>query len=150
MREFKIVKDECRKNEGEIILPRRSTSGSAGYDFVTPVDIKIGAHCESDLIFTDVKAIMNQDEFLQLHIRSSLGIKKALMLANTTGIIDSDYANNPDNDGNIGFKLVNYSNTPVEIKAGEKVFQGIFVKYLTTDNDNTNISRDGGFGSTGR
>ena len=151
MREFKIVKEDCRKHKHvNIVLPERSTSGSAGYDFVTPIDIRIGAHCTSDLIFTDIKAIMNPDEFMQLHIRSSLGVKKGLMLANTVGIIDSDYANNPDNDGNIGFKLANYSNDQIFIKAGEKVVQGIFMKYLTVDEDKVNISRDGGFGSTGK
>lgn len=151
MREFKIVKEDCRKHKHvNIVLPERSTSGSAGYDFATPVDIRIGAHCTSDLIFTDIKAIMNPDEFMQLHIRSSLGVKKGLMLANTVGIIDSDYANNPNNDGNIGFKLANYSNDQIFIKAGEKVVQGIFMKYLTVDEDKVNISRDGGFGSTGK
>lgn len=71
-------------------------------------------------------------------------MKKNLALANTTGIIDSDYYGNPDNDGNIGFKLRNLSDKTVVINKGEKVVQGIFVKYLTTDDDQTTTSRTSG------
>ena len=72
------------------------------------------------------------------------------MLVNTTGIIDSDYYENPDNDGNIGFAFYNMSDVDVLIKAGERVLQGIFEKYLVTEDDDANEVRTGGTGSTGK
>ena len=71
------------------------------------------------------------------------------MLVNTTGIIDSDYYENPDNDGNRGFAFYNMSDVDVLIKAGERVLQGIFVNYLITEDDNADEVRTGGTGSTG-
>lgn len=72
------------------------------------------------------------------------------MLINTVGVIDSDYYSNKDNDGNIGFKLKNLTDEEVIIEAGEKIIQGIFSKYLKTDDDNTLEERTGGIGSTGK
>ena len=93
---------------------------------------------------------MGEDEVLMIHPRSSIGFKKKLMLVNTTGIIDSDYYENPDNDGNIGFAFYNMSDVDVLIKAGERVLQGIFTKYLITEDDNADEVRTGGTGSTGK
>jgi dUTP pyrophosphatase len=130
-------------------LPVRSTIGSAGYDFVTPVDFMLEPG-ESFMIKTDVKAYMPKDIVLQIYPRSSMGIKKDIMLKNLTGIIDSDYADNPDNEGNIGIVLYNYGKEKREFKAGDRIAQGIFVKFFTVDNDNTNGERTGGYGSTGK
>ena len=150
-RGFKVVKDECRKHpEVEIKLPKRGTKNSAGYDICTPVDILIPAHGFSEPIQTDIKAYMGEDEVLKIYPRSSIGFKKKLMLVNTTGIIDSDYYENPDNDGNIGFAFYNMSDVDVLIKAGERVLQGIFMKYLITENENADEVRTGGTGSTGK
>ena len=74
--------------------------------------------------------------------------KQPIMISNTIGLIDSDYYENPDNDGNIGFRLLNLGNTPYEIKVGDRIGQGVFIKYDTTDNDDTRATRKGGFGST--
>lgn len=151
MRGFEIVSDEFRKFPGvEIKLPTRGSSKSAGYDIVCPVDVTIPAFGISDTIMTDIKAYMMDNEVLELYPRSSLGFKKGLMLVNTVGIIDSDYYNNPSNEGNIGFKLKNLTNKPVTIQAGEKVIQGIFKNYLTIDGDNVTTQRVGGVGSTGK
>ena len=150
-RGFKVVKDECRKHpEVEIKLPKRGTKNSAGYDICTPVDILIPSHGFSEPIQTDIKAYMGEDEVLKIYPRSSIGFKKKLMLVNTTGIIDSDYYENPDNDGNIGFAFYNMSDVDVLIKAGERVLQGIFTKYLVTEDDNADEVRTGGTGSTGK
>lgn len=148
LRGFEPVREEFRKNT-EYHLPKRSTKSSAGYDFVAPVQIILHPHEHSPIIPTDIKARMGEDEFLACHIRSSLGMKKGISLTNTTGIIDSDYYSNPDNDGNICFQLNNNSEHTVIIQKGEKVFQGIFQKYLKTDADNTITERTGGIGSTG-
>ena len=144
---FEVVKDEVRKHDCEIKLPTRATEHSAGYDFYSPVDVVIQPN-ESVLIFTDVKAHMYYDNALLLIPRSSMG-KQPIMIANTVGLIDSDYYDNADNDGNIGFRLLNLGNTPYEIKIGDRIGQGVFVKYGTVKNDNTSGTRAGGFGSTG-
>lgn len=148
MRKFHIVSDEHRKHsDREIVLPVRKTKHSAGYDFCTPVDINVMPECKV-LVWTDVKAEMNFDEVLELYIRSSLAIKKDLVLKNSVGILDADYFNNKDNDGNIGICLYNPSKFSVEIKAGEAIAQGIFKKYLTVENDVCMGERTGGIGST--
>ena len=147
MRFFEVVKDEHRKNEGEIKLPTRATEHSAGYDFYSPVDVTIPPH-EMVMIWTDVKASMYYDNVLLLLPRSSMG-KQPCVLSNGTGVVDSDYYNNESNDGNIGFRLLNMGDTPYEIKIGDRIGQGIFVKYGTVKNDATKTKRESGFGSTG-
>lgn len=148
-RGFEVVKDGMRKTKGAVMLPKRSTSESAGYDFYLPYDIVISPRGCTGIIPTDIKAYMQEGEVLMLYVRSSVGIKKGLVLANGTGIVDMDYYSNPDNDGNIGVALRNETDVPVILKRGERIMQGIFVKYLVADNGNTDNVRDGGFGSTG-
>ena len=143
---FEVVRDDCRKNSGDIKLPTRATEYSAGYDFFSPVDIIIEPQ-ESVMMWTDVKAHMYYDNALIIIPRSSMG-KQPIMIANTVGLIDNDYYGNEDNDGNIGFRLLNLGKTPYEIKAGDRIGQGIFIKYGTVKNDNTISKRSGGFGST--
>ena len=104
---------------------------------------------QSAMIWTDVKAHFNEDEALLLNIRSSMG-KQPVMIANTQGWIDSDYYSNPDNDGNIGIRLFNLGNTSYVVKTGDRIAQGMFVKYLVADNGNTDCVRKSGFGSSGR
>lgn len=148
MRYFEVVKDEFRKNPNvDIKLPTRGTEHSAGYDFYSPVDVTIQPN-EMVMVWTDVKAHMYYDNVLILNVRSSMG-KQPIMIANTQGWIDSDYYNNESNDGNIGFRLLNLGNTPYEIKVGDRIGQGMFVKYGTIKNDNTIAKRNGGIGSTG-
>ena len=148
-RGFKVVKDEIRRYPGlEITMPKRGSKTSAGYDFFSPINEIIPAHGTAK-IPTGVKVFMQQDEVLMIYPRSSIGFKKKLMLVNTTGIIDSDYYENPNNDGNIGFAFYNMSDVDVLIKAGERVLQGIFVKYLITEDDDADEVRTGGTGSTG-
>ena len=145
-RYFEVVKDEHRKNAGEIKLPTRGSQHSAGYDFYSPIDAVIQPN-ESVMIWTDVKASMYWDNALFLFVRSSMG-KHPVVIANGTGIIDADYYSNEGNDGNIGFRLLNLGSTPYEIKAGDRIGQGVFVKYGTVKDDNTTEIRQGGFGST--
>lgn len=151
LRYFQYVEKEFSKNgaeESKISLPVRSTSYSAGYDFFSPIDVDILPD-EMLLIWTDVKAKFPYDEVLKIYCRSSLAVIKKLVLANSVGIIDSDYFGNPKNDGNIGIPLLNLSRFPQSIKKGDKIAQGIFEKFLIVDNDNANEERISGFGSTG-
>lgn len=129
------------------IIPVRGTSGSAGYDFCSYEEATIESN-QTVMIKTGIKAYMLDDEVLQIYPRSSLGVKKHLRLANSVGIIDSDYYNNENNEGHIMIPLFNFGNEPITISQGERVAQGIFSKYLITDTDQVSAKRSGGFGST--
>ncbi len=154
-RGFKVVK---RLGSMSIRLPERSTKNSAGYDFFAYEDVTIPSMwktapkgtLEPTLIRTGVKAYMQEDEVLEVYDRSSNPKKLGLIVPNAVGIIDSDYYENPENDGEIGFMFYNIFPFDVTIKAGEKLGQGIFKKFLKVDNDNATGDREGGFGSTGR
>lgn len=150
-RKFEIVREDCRHyNEEDIILPRRADIGSAGYDFYSPCDFEIQPG-EMKVVQTDIKVTMEKDEVLLLWIRSSMGIKHNILLANQTGVIDSSYYNNPSNDGNIGIALLNNGNETYKVIKGDKLMQGVFVKYLITDDDEPiSTERLGGIGSTGK
>lgn len=102
------------------------------------------------MVKTGIKVQMPDDEFLMLVNRSSNPKKKKLVIPNSMGIIDADYYNNPDNEGEMAFCFYNLSNETVIIEAGEKLGQGIFMKYGITDDDNAKGERIGGFGSTGK
>ena len=146
-RGFMIVKGYEDKN---INLPIRSTLNSAGYDIEAAEDIKIQPFKLGDkptLVSTGLKVYMNDDECLFLFNRSS-GPKKGLVLANSVGLIDSDYFENKDNDGHIFFAFYNFNDEDIVIKKGDKIGQGVFSKYLKVDNDISTGERMGGFGST--
>lgn len=149
MRRFERI-DAPRARDA--VLPKRATAHSAGYDFVAPNDIVV--HAGGDgvaMLYTGVKARMEPDEFLMMCIRSSLGIKWGLALANGTGIIDADYYGNPNNDGEICIALVNRDPYhDVKIHKGDRIAQGIFMKYLLAEDDETDTERNGGVGSTGK
>lgn len=100
---------------------------------------------------TGLKAYMEADEVLFLYIRSSLAIKKHLVLMNQVGVIDADYYNNPDNEGHIQIVLFNMGNDTVTIPKGTRIAQAVFSKYLTIAGDASGVGdkRNGGFGSTG-
>jgi dUTP pyrophosphatase len=131
-------------------LPTRSTAASAGYDIAAAANVCLRAG-ERVLVPTGIKAYMQADEFLGIHIRSSLAVKQGMYLANGQGIIDADYYNNPDNEGHILIALVNGGKQDVMIDSGMRIAQGIFYKYLLTDQDGATEKevRTGGIGSTG-
>ncbi|MEC9485071.1 MAG: dUTP diphosphatase [Candidatus Izemoplasma sp.] len=131
-------------------LPKRSTMHSAGYDIALIEDLTIPPG-KIALGVTGIKAYMKDDEVLKLYPRSSLPKRYRLTIPNNVGIIDKDYYSNPDNDGAIFVSLYNFGKTPVTIKKGERVAQGIFQKYLISpDEPPVKTSRNGGFGSTGK
>ena len=152
MRKFEIIsKKEIEKNINlkyeNIVLPKRQTAKSAGYDFYLPYDIFLKSG-EVKIIATGIKASLEDDEVLEIYIRSSMAIKRGLFLVNQVGIIDADYYNNPDNEGHIMIAIRNTSEVEVSLKAGERIAQGVFKKYLVTDDDNATNTRCGGIGST--
>ena len=137
-----------RKIYDDIILPKRATTGSAGYDFHMPdaVMLKQG---ETVLIPTGIRVQINDGWVLKLYPRSGLGFKFRLQLDNTVGIIDSDYYYS-DNEGHIFFKMTNDSRDgkTVTVNRGDAFAQGIISQYFITDDDDANGVRNGGFGST--
>lgn len=130
-----------------VTIPKRSTSGSAGYDFISPVSFTLKPG-ESIVIPTGLRCQIDDGWFLMCMPRSGLGFKFEVKLANTVGVIDSDYYN-ADNEGHIMIKLSNPSKEMC-IKGGDRIAQGIFIPYGITRFDNVVDSRKGGFGSTGR
>jgi dUTP pyrophosphatase len=136
-------------NQG-IRLPKRKTGSSAGYDLEAAENITISP-MELGKIPTGLKAYMLPDEVLNIYVRSSLFPTKKCMLANSVGVVDADYYNNPGNEGHIILTLFNVSNAPVTFVKGERFAQGVFQKYLKTDDDEpSDALRVGGYGSTGR
>ncbi len=147
-RGFEIVSNEHRKHLNyDVKLPLRGTKDSAGYDFYSNDTVTIEPG-EKFLFWSDIKSYMVRREVLELYIRSSIGIKKGLMLCNTVGIVDADYFSNESNDGNIGICLRNISNKPATIEQGERIAQGIFKQFLESDNCNSEEKRTGGIGHT--
>lgn len=131
-----------------IKLPKRATSGSAGYDFFAPCGIVLRPG-ETVKIPTGIRAKIDEGFVLQLYPRSGLGFKFRLQLNNTVGIIDSDYYGS-DNEGHIFCKITNDTNEnkTVEISEGDGFCQGIFTEYFVTYDDESDAVRNGGFGST--
>ena len=131
------------------LLPKRATVHSAGYDFyaVDGVTIKPG---EVYKVQTGCKACFEADEVLMLYVRSSIGIKHNVRMCNQVGIVDADYYNNPENEGHICVVLKNEGDKDFTLDKGTHFAQGIFMKYLLTDDDNTTTTRIGGIGSTNK
>jgi dUTP pyrophosphatase len=160
------------------LLPKRKTKYSAGYDFRVAKDTLIPPHlvelealssmvenkliidynelCEltkkynvrPTLIPTGVKCKLDPNTYLEISVRSSTPLKSGIILANGVGIIDADYYNNPDNEGEIFFQVINLTPFNIILKAGETIGQGIIKPYLLTEDDEASGARTGGFGST--
>lgn len=134
-----------------INLPIRKTANSAAYDLEAAEDIVLPSFekgMKPTLIPTGLKSYMGSDEVLIIVPRSSSPKKQGISFPHSMGVIDSDYYENPDNDGHIFVQVINLKDEDVLIKKGDTVAQAMFQKYLTIDNDNATGERLGGFGST--
>ena len=131
----------------EIPMPRRSTRGSAGYDFVAPAEMVIPPG-GSALIPTGIRCEMAEGWVLLMFPRSSFGRKFGVRLSNTVGVIDSDYAW-AENEGHIIAALRNPSEHEVVIRKGERFCQGVLVPFGIAEEEEVSAERKGGFGSTG-
>ena len=153
MRRFEIIdrdafiRDIPNGNYDDVILPKRDTISSAGYDFYSVISVTLKPG-ERKVIPTGIRVMMNNNEFLGIFIRSSIGFKYNVRMCNQVGIIDADYINNKDNEGHIFVCLQNESDKEVVIKKGDRFVQGIFMSYLITDDDCATDTRNGGIGST--
>ena len=155
MRRFEKVSREVFErdvpdgNYDELILPKRGTKYSAGYDFYSPIEFTLMPG-ERKVIPTGVKACMEENEFLAIYVRSSLGFKWDVRMCNQVGIIDADYYGNSENEGHIFVCLKNEGVNEVNINKGDRFVQGIFTPYLITDDDCATGTREGGIGSTNK
>ena len=142
MRKFERIKGSTAD------FPQRATEKSAGYD-IKAYGTTVINPMECKNIPTGLKVKLNKDEYLQLVARSSLYKKYNCIIPGGFGVIDADYYNNTDNEGHFMIPLLNLSNTLVFIPFGERIAQGIFVKYLKTNDDLPVLQvRKGRFGST--
>lgn len=152
MRKFAKIRDEFLKygqKAEDIKMPVRATKHSVCYDCYSPID-KVIMPGETETIFLNVKAYCNHDEGFALATTSGMG-KREMMVSQGLGIIEGDYADNDNNDGNIGFMLFNHGKNPYEIKAGDKIGHIYFFKFLTVDDEEEITTvRTGGFGSTNK
>lgn len=131
----------------DVILPQRSTTNDAGYDIRAPHDFCVAPGERSQIIWTNIKVILPPRFFCWITNRSSV-MKKGLIV-DCSGIIDAGYANNPNNDGNIGVVFRNITDEAIFVNKEDKMCQGIIMRYYTTDDDTVEKERVGGWGSTG-
>lgn len=148
---FKVSESEFLKvgkkaDYDDILLPKRATAGSAGYDFFAPKEYSVLSG-ETVKIPTGIRVKIEEGWVLKIYPRSSLGFKYRLQLDNTVGIIDSDYFF-ADNQGHIFIKMTNCGDKPLVIEKGKAFAQGVFVEYGITVDDDASTLRTGGFGST--
>lgn len=126
------------KNDKELYesynIPKRQTKYAAGYDFEAIEDFILNPG-ETKKIPTGIKADMMDDEVLLLIVRSGMGFKYNVRLCNQVGVIDKDYYNNSDNEGHMFIALQNHGEKEYIVKKGDRICQGMFVKYLTVDNE---------------
>jgi len=158
LKEFQKAWEKCFVDTSEEIetlyqkikLPVRATSGSAGYDFFSPIAITLSPK-QNILIPTGVRVKIEEGWFLAIVPKSGLGFKYRLQVDNTVGVVDSDYYYS-DNEGHIFVKMTNDTNEDkvLEIKEGQSVCQGIFLPFGITYDDNVTDVRNGGFGSTSK
>lgn len=144
-RGFELIHTE----QDTTLLPERSTQHSAGYDLKCAETTTLPPKSLVK-IRTGVKAYMNDNEVLTVYDRSSNYKKKGIVLINSVGIIDADYYNNDDTEGQIFLQMKNDTDETIVIPYGERIAQGIFINYLRTDTDNANGKRIGGIGSTNK
>lgn len=147
-----LVDGEYKNELGIIRLPERATKRAAGYDFIyNDVENTTILPGQIKYVKTGIKAIFPDDMVLKLYNRSSNPKKKGLVVVNGVGVVDGDYYNNPDNEGEIAFAFMNTLDVPVIIQFGDKLGQGIFEKFYVVDDEQTiETERVSGFGSTGK
>lgn len=135
--------------EEVLVKPVRSSIDSAGHDFVITKDIYLRPG-ESVKVCTGIRAEISKGWVLVLAPRSGLGSKFRMQLNNSIGVIDGDYFG-AENEGHILATITNDSNEnkTIELRAGDRFLQGIFLPYGITQDDMPLGKRTGGYGSSG-
>ncbi len=138
-----------RRLRSFVALPEYQTAGAAGFDLAASDDVIVQPGAVA-LIPTGLVIETPPGYFLGVFARSSTPLKRGLMVANGVGVVDSDYCG-PDDEVKIA--VMNFTAAPVQIKAGDRIAQGLFIpvaraEWRETDEDLRDGSR-GGFGATG-
>lgn len=140
-----------KRLKDDVKMPFYATKGSAGLDLSAeldePVLLKRG---EILLIPTGIAISIPSAEYgAFIYARSGLASKHGICLANSVGVIDSDYR------GEIKCALINLGKEDFLINPGERIAQMVFMPVaqadlIETDNLDETERGAGGFGSTGR
>ena len=139
---------QVKRLDPKAVLPTRATEHSAGLDFYASADIGVASGWRVT-VPTGISVAIPPGHYGALHIRSGHAKKRGLSLANSVGVIDSDYR------GEIMAVIENRGQIPYVIKAGERFCQLVIQEYVHTDVvevdklDDT-VRAGGGFGSTGQ
>ena len=142
------MKIKIKKIDSSIQLPEYKTSGAVGFDLSSTKDILIQSKT-IELVPTGLIVCIPEDCMLILAARSSLPIKKGLMMPNGIGIIDQDYCGPEDE---LKLQIYNFTDEPIQVKKGDRLCQGVFVKIEKAEWEEVQKLPDktrGGFGTTG-
>jgi dUTP pyrophosphatase len=148
MAERGFEKISTQKDNSCVKIPTRASEHSIGYDVYAPINMLIPAHGDAK-IPTGIKIFFPPNEGLFVYPRSSWGIKYGITLANGVGLLESDYYNNPDNEGELIVILHNRRDADFQVQAGDRICQCVFQKVMFA-NDKVKTKRKGGIGSSGR
>lgn len=132
-----------KKMEDEAIIPTRATKYSAGYDLHSLRDYILYSGTMVR-VETGIAVYMPPDEWFAIVPRSGLCLKHGITVDNSPAVIDSDFYPKA-----VSVLLRNNGDQPFRIRQGDRVAQGIFMRYLLADDDDTQGERLGGFGHTG-
>lgn len=148
LEEMDVSENTINEMYERIKLPKRATSGSAGYDFFSPIKVILNPGATVK-IPTGIRVKIEDGWWLGCLPRSGLGFKYRLQLNNTMGVIDSDYYYS-DNEGHIFAKITNDSKDGrvIDLDPGDAFMQAIFLPYGITKSDDADGIRNGGMGST--
>ena len=144
------IKFKVKKLKENARLPEYAHEGDGGMDLFSTEDylLKPG---ERVLVSTGVQVEFPMGYELQIRPKSGLALKKGISIINTPGTVDAGYR------GEIGVVLINHGNEDVEIKAGDKVAQGVLNKVEVAEIEEVDSKEDlsetmrgdGGYGSSG-
>lgn len=143
------MKINIKRIDNTLPLPQYQTTGACAFDIYSRIDITISPK-QFEKIPTNLIIQVPKGYALLTALRSSTPIKRNLIMGNAPGIVDQDYHGPKDE---IYLALYNLSDQEVQIKKGERIAQGMFVKIgkpKWQEAQNTKKKSRGGFGSTGK
>ena len=148
--DFEVAKDICIPTWTSqlMALAKMTPEPKEPYSLEEIAALTKQTKAKPTLVSTGVKCHLEEGYYLELSVRSSTPLKHWIILANSVGIIDADYCDNPDNEGEIFFQIINMSPFDIYLKKGDIIGQGIIKRYEVTDDDKAIGERQGGFGST--
>ena len=138
-----------RRLRASVRLPEYQTPGAAGFDLAASEDVVVAPHAIA-LVPTGLVIAVPDGYFLGVFARSSMPLRRGLIVSNGVGVIDADYCGTTDE---IKIQVLNVIGDPVTIRAGDRIAQGLFIPVARASWDETNddlrAGSRGGFGATG-